>query len=356
MSARDQRIRLGVVGTGRIAQVAHLPAAAKARGVQLVGISDPSEELSAKVSARYGVAGYTDTAELLALELDAVVIATPDRFHLPLGLQALDAGKHVLMEKPLAATASEAQRLVDMARDRGLSLQTGCMKRHDPGMRFARANVSRIGRIMSLRSWYRVMAAAKAGMQRTYFASLVVDEAVRRTEAGIKADAERYRLLTHGAHLFDGLRFMAGDMRWISTSHATVAGDHTWHGSAGLERGGGLASFEISVSVHGAWSEGMEIYGEYGHIRTRSPYVFSRQGSRVEVYIEDDRTATVPRFDDTDPFTLQLEAFAHSILYGHETEPTPQDGVEALRLLEAAAESAANDGQKVSMGAADDHA
>ncbi len=347
MSTRDDRIRLGVVGAGRIAQVAHLPAATKAQGIELVGISDPSEELATMVSARYGVAGYTDTEELLSLDLDAVVIAVPDRFHLPLGLQALDAGKHVLMEKPLAASAVEAQRLVDRARHRGLRLQTGCMKRHDPGMQFAKASLAGIGPVLSLQSWYRVMGASRAGIQRTHFPALVVDAAVRQAEDEIKSHAEHYRLLTHGAHLFDGLRFMVGDLRWISALHANTAADHTWHGSASLEQGGGLASFEITVDVHSGWSEGMDIYGERGCIRTRSPYVFSRVGSRVEVYIEDDRVATVPSFDDTDPFKRQLESFARAILDGHETEPIPQDGVEALRLLEAAADSAAQDGLRV---------
>jgi predicted dehydrogenase len=347
MSDSGDGIRLGVIGAGRIAQVAHLPAATKAAGVTLVALSDPSEQLAAKVAARFGIDAYSDTADLLALDLDAVVIAAPDRYHLPLGLQALDAGRHVLMEKPLATSADEAQRLVDVAQARGLRLQTGCMKRHDPGLEFAKANVARIGRILSLQTWYRVMAASRPGIQRTLLPLLVVDETVRRIEDEAKADAQCYRLLTHGAHLFDGLRYLAGDLEWLSARHATVAGDDTWHGSAGIADGGGLASFEITASVHGAWSEGTDLYGERGHIRTRSPYVFSKLGSRVEVYVEDERVATVPSFDDTDPFMRQLESFARAIIGGHETDPTPQDGVEALRVLEAAAASAADDGATV---------
>ncbi len=350
MSVTNDRIRLGVIGAGRIAQVAHLPATAKAAGIRLVAISDPSSELVTAVGARHGVDAFTDTDELLALDLDAVLIAVPDRFHLPLGLHALEAGKHVLMEKPLAMTAAEAQRLADAARDRGLRLQTGCMKRHDPAVEFARANVARIGRILSVQTWYRVMAASRAGLQRTLFPPVVVDEAVRRVEEEAKSDAERYRLLTHGAHLFDGLRYLAGDVAWLSARHSSVDGDHTWHGTAGIARGSGLASFEITTNVHSDWSEGTDIYGELGHIRIRSPYVFSRLGSRVELYLEDERTAAVPRFEDTDPFKRQLESFARSILEGHETDPSPHDGIEALRLIEAAAESSARDGATVEIG------
>ncbi len=350
MSATNDHIRLGVVGLGRIAQVAHLPATAKAMGVRLIAVCDSSSELAATVAARYDVDAYTDARDLLALDLDAVLIAVPDRFHLPLGLQALEAGKHVLMEKPLAASAAQAQRLADAASDRGLHLQTGCMKRHDPGLEYARANVARIGRILAMQTWYRVMAAPRAGIQRTLFPPLVIDEAVRRVENEVKGDAEHYRLLTHGAHVFDGLLYLAGEVDWISARHASLAGDHTWHGTAGIAVGGGLASFEITTDAHSDWSEGTEIYGEFGHIRTRSPYVFSRLGSRVEVYLEDERVAAVPRFEDTDPFKRQLESFARSLLEGRETDPSPQDGVEALRLLEAAAESAASDGVRVSIG------
>lgn len=349
MSVTNDRIRLGVIGAGRIAQVAHLPATAKAMGIRLVAISDRSAELATTVCARYGVDAFTDIDDLLALDLDAVLIAVPDRYHLPCGLQALEAGKHVLMEKPLALTAADAQRLVDAARDRGLRLQTGCMKRHDPAVEYAKANIARIGRILSLQTWYRVMAASRAGIQRTLFPQVVVDEAVRRAEDEAKGDAERYRLLTHGVHLFDGLRHLAGDLTWLSARHSALDGDHSWHGTAGIASGGGLASFEITTNVHSDWSEGTDIYGELGHIRIRSPYVFSRLGSRVELYVEDDRIAAVPRFEDTDPFKRQLESFARSILEGHETDPSPHDGVEALRLIEAAAESAASAGAEVTI-------
>ncbi len=350
MSATNDHIRLGVVGAGRIAQGAHLPAAAKAAGVQLIAVSDPSVTLATAVAARYGVAALTDTSQLLALDLDAVLIAVPDRYHLTLGLQALEAGKHVLMEKPLAMTVVEAQRLADAARDRGLRLQTGCMKRHDPALEFAKANVIRIGRILSLQTWYRVMASSRVGILRTLFPPITVDEAVRQAEDEIKRDAERYRLLTHGAHVFDVLRYLAGDLTWLSVRHSSLDGDHTWHGTAGIKSGGGLASFEITTYVHSGWSEGTDIYGEHGHIRIRSPYVFSRLGSQVELYIEDERIATMPRFDDTDPFKRQLESFARSILDDRDTDPSPRDGVEAVRLIEAASRSAESHGAKVAIG------
>ncbi len=342
-----REITLGVIGCGRIAQAAHLPAIEKASGVRLVAVSDPSERLSQGVGRQYGVRSFTDTAALLDLDLDAVLVATPDRFHLPLGLRAIASGKHVLMEKPLASTSVEAQQLVDAASSAGRLLQTGSMKRHDPGLEYARANVQRIGRILSMTSWYRVMSRSRLAIQATLFPPVIVDESVRAVENGFKADSERYRLATHGAHLFDGLRYFAGDLDWLSARSATIAGDISWHGTAGITDGGGLASFEISTNVHSQWAEGVNIFGEFGHIKTRSPYAFLKAGSSAELFIEEDGVAQVPHFADTNAYKRQVEAFARSILDGVPTDPSPEDGVHAVQLIEAAAESSGDDGRKI---------
>jgi predicted dehydrogenase len=340
-------VRIGVIGAGRIAQAAHLPAIEKASDVRLVAVSDPSPTLSSGVAARYGVAAFTDTARLLEQDLDAVVVATPDRLHLPLGLQAIAAGKHVLMEKPLASTVAEAEELAAAATAAGVRLQTGSMKRHDPGLQFAKAGIARIGPVLSMTSWYRVMSATRLGIQQTLFPEVIVDEQVRAAEGAFKADGQRYRLATHGAHLFDGLRYVVGDLDWLSARSATIAGDISWHGTAGIAASGGLASFEISVAVHSPWAEGVDVFGERGHVKVRSPYVFSKLGSAAEVFLESEGVAERPVFADTNPFTRQVQAFARAILDGTETDPTPQDGIEAVRLIQAAADSSAADGAVV---------
>ena len=103
-------VKLALIGCGRIAQVAHLPALEKADGIELVAVSDPSVEVAEAVARRYDVPlAHTDQARVLAdPEVEAVLIAAPDRFHLPIADQALRAGKHVLVEKPLASTAAES--------------------------------------------------------------------------------------------------------------------------------------------------------------------------------------------------------------------------------------------------------
>src|ERR1039457_300609 len=104
-------LRPGVVGLGRIAQAAHLPAACKADRVRLVAVCDESPALVQPLAQRYGVPGFTELAHLLEEEIDAVLIATPDRSHLSVAAEAMTAGKHVLVEKPLADTVAAAAEL-----------------------------------------------------------------------------------------------------------------------------------------------------------------------------------------------------------------------------------------------------
>lgn len=340
-------IKLGVVGAGRIAQVAHLPALIKVRNIELVAISDPSESLVTAVAASYGIEPFTSTEKLLDQDLDAVLIAAPDRYHHELGMLALVAGKHVLMEKPLAATVQEAQQLADLASRAGLKLQTGAMKRHDPGMAYAKAQLDAIGPILSFVSYHRVMSARQL-VEATLFPPLVVDAEIRKVEDSFKTvDRERYLLTTHGAHLFDGLSYFGGPATWVSARVGTVGDDYSWHGEAGMANSGGLISFELSVPVHGTWAVGTDIYGTYGHIKTRSHFPFFKRASDVEFYLESEGVSTVPHFGDTDAYKLQAEHFAQAVLDDTPENPTPSEGVAAVRWIEAVAESAAHRGREV---------
>ncbi|HEX3750837.1 MAG TPA: Gfo/Idh/MocA family oxidoreductase [Streptosporangiaceae bacterium] len=347
MSAEDDRpLRLGVIGCGRIAQVAHLPALAKAGAITLAGVSDRSPALAKGVGARYGVPGFTDAADLLAQDIEAVLIAVPDRFHLPVGTEALTAGKHVLMEKPAASTSEQAAELARLAAERGLKVQIGAMRRHDPGINYASRAVAGIGPVLSVTGWYRVHAKLRPPTEQTLFPYTVADEDVRQHEAGFKADRQRYLLATHGAHVFDTLRYLAGDVAAVRARVAQAGPDFAWHGTGRLA-GGGLASFEICANVHSDYSEGFEIYGERGHVSVRSYFPFFRRASSVRVFTEEHATWRSPEFGASDSYQRQAEAFAQAVRDGAATDPSADDGVQALRLIEAVAASAARSGAEV---------
>src|SRR3712207_4259949 len=110
-------VRIGVVGVGAIAQVAHLPGLSKMRGTQLVALCDNDGPKARALADRFEVPDvFTDIEDLLELEdLDAVVICTPNHLHEPHVLSALAAKVHVLCERPLALTSRGVERIITAA-------------------------------------------------------------------------------------------------------------------------------------------------------------------------------------------------------------------------------------------------
>ncbi len=109
--------RIGVVGAGAIAQVAHLPVLSKMRGAELVALCDNDGVKARALAERFGVRDvFTDMEDLLEFdELDAVVITTPNHLHEPHALVALASKVHVLCERPLALTSRGIERIVAAA-------------------------------------------------------------------------------------------------------------------------------------------------------------------------------------------------------------------------------------------------
>ncbi|WAH35572.1 Gfo/Idh/MocA family protein [Alicyclobacillus dauci] len=111
-------IKVGVIGTGSIADLAHLPNYHKHKDVELVALVDFNEARARMIADKYGVEHvYSDVARMFQNhQLDAVSICTPNTSHVPLALTAIEHGADVLLEKPLSTDYSEAQKLVEMAK------------------------------------------------------------------------------------------------------------------------------------------------------------------------------------------------------------------------------------------------
>jgi predicted dehydrogenase len=341
----SETVKLGVIGCGRIAQVAHFPALEKADGVEVVVVCDPSELVARAVADRYGIGSYAaDAAEVFENdEVEAVLIAVPDRFHRELAEAALRAGKHVLVEKPLATTVQEARQLADLQRETGLTLQVGSMKRYDPGLSFASDFVAggRLGEVRSFHAWYRI-GTIRPGVEATLFPRTFADEEVRQVEAGFKADRARYLLATHGAHIFDTVRYVVGeDIGAVTVAHRDFGRDQTWSILVRLASGA-LGTIGVVVDVPGDGAEGIEVFGSEGQLRVDTHFPFFRRASDVWAYQASEAAAMVPVFADTDPYERQAEAFARAVRGETVAKPDARDGLEAVRLIAAVAESAAS--------------
>lgn len=129
-------IGIGIIGSGGIARYAHLPGykGAADLGVQVVACADVSEETARKTAAEFDIPHvYTDYREMLQRDdIHAVSVCTPNYLHMQPTIDALEAGKHVLCEKPLAMNAQEGQAMVDAARRTGKKFQVGFQTRFNP--------------------------------------------------------------------------------------------------------------------------------------------------------------------------------------------------------------------------------
>jgi predicted dehydrogenase len=329
-------VRLALIGCGRIAQVAHLPALERAEGIEVVAVSDLSAEIASSVAGRYGIrAVCTDPASIWADDgVEAVLITAPDRFHHALTTQALEAGKHVLVEKPLASTVQEAEDLVKLVDHTGLVLQVGAMKRHDQGLQYARAFVAdRLGEARSFNAWYRI-GDLRAGIEATLFPPVFAETVARQHEANFKADRQRYLLVTHGAHIFDTVRFLLGDVASVVARHRQDNHDHVWQALVTTTTGA-VGTVSIAVDVPGLSAEGIEVFGATGTVRVDTHFPFYRLASSVQAYV--DGVRTLPTLTDGDAYERQAESFARTVRTGGHPDPDVRDGLAAVRLIEATA-------------------
>lgn len=123
MRTATSGVRVGIIGAGAWATANHLPALARRKDAVVVAVCDTDPAALARAKHRFSIPfGTTDLDELLAQDLDAVVVATPNSCHFDHALAALRTERHVLLEKPIARRAADAWRLVAEARDRGVQL------------------------------------------------------------------------------------------------------------------------------------------------------------------------------------------------------------------------------------------
>ena len=127
MGAKNKRYRAGVIGAGAIAQAFHLPRYHDHERVELVAFSDPDPERHREMGKLYGsVKGYAHYADMLAQEnLDIVSVCTPNKFHADATIKALQAGCHVLCEKPMAVSLKEVDQMTEAAKTAKRKLMIG---------------------------------------------------------------------------------------------------------------------------------------------------------------------------------------------------------------------------------------
>ncbi|MGU7771686.1 Gfo/Idh/MocA family protein [Burkholderia sp. MR1-5-21] len=337
----DKRLKVGILGCGPIAQAAHFESCVKARNADLYAICDVAEDLVDIMAATYQPERkYLDYDAMLAdPQLDAVIIATSDAFHVEASRRALAAGKHVLCEKPIGISVEEVEQLGVAVRGSGKLLQVGHMKRFDIGLEEARKFVqAEMGEVLALKAWYcdnthryTVTDAVQPKMLKSSQA--------RKPGENPKADLRRYYMLAHGSHLFDTARFLCGEIVEVSARLNEKFGAYSWFVDVAFANGA-MGHLDLTVAVRMDWHEGFQIYGENGSViaKTYNPWYF--KSSDVEIFSESDATYRRPLAADGHFYRRQVEGFADTILHDAPMRGADiNDGIASVRAMVATAES-----------------
>lgn len=337
-------MRVGVVGLGLVSPP-HLDGYEQAESCELVAVCDVSQERVDAVAAARGVPGTTDHMSILDdPDVDAVALLLPHQLHHEVGRAALERGKHVCMEKPLTVTAAEADDLISLASERGLTLAVA------ENTRYVRAYVEA----------ERIVRAGELGqirMVRGFIADQILDEWAdtsdptqdwKREPGGCGA------IMDCAPHMLYLLRWFFGD---VETLHAIAQG---WvpevpldnHGViAGRMAGGPFFSMEFSSVTEYPRGERLEIYGSEGTLivdHVLDPTAVLYRGASD---LEGTPVDGVP-YDILGWKAESIRATAHdfveAVLTGREPGVTAADSRYVVSLVERAYESAARGGAELS--------
>jgi predicted dehydrogenase len=170
-SSPSSTLAIGVIGCGQIARAVHLPILARLPGVHVTALADVDATRLSQAGARVPhAARYSDYARLLATaELDAVVVCVPPALHAEVAIAALEAGKNVYLEKPLATTVEDGERVCDAWQRSGRVGMMGFNYRFNRLYRQARSHVGegRIGPVVAVRSVFATTSDGLPDWKRT---------------------------------------------------------------------------------------------------------------------------------------------------------------------------------------------
>ena len=337
----ERLLRIGVLGAGQIAQAAHFESCVKARNAELFAICDVAGDLRERMAVTHGAKKtFADYDAMLAdPEVEAVIVATADAFHVDASIRALDAGKHVLCEKPMATSVEDAVRLRDAAAKAGRVVHIGHMKRYDPGIEAAKDFIDgEMGEMLSLKAWY-CDSTHRYVMTDAVQPTIIASKAAKRPAGDPKADRQRYLMLAHGSHLVDLARFLAGDIDTLEARFREAYGARCWFIDVGFASGA-IGHLDLTVAVRMDWHEGFEVQGERGGVlaKTYNPWYF--KSSDVEIFHESDATFRRPLAADGHFYRRQVEGFADAVLTGRAVRgATAEDGLASVRGMAAIAQS-----------------
>lgn len=151
-----EKAKIGIIGLGGVAQLVHLPIIKKIPEAEVIAVADSNRSTLNSVAEKFGISNrYSDFRKLLDIkELEAVIIATPTNTHKDIALACIDAGKDILIEKPIARTFKEADEITTAAKNAKVKVMVGMNMRYRPDIMLLRSivNSGDLGNIFHIRA------------------------------------------------------------------------------------------------------------------------------------------------------------------------------------------------------------
>ncbi|HEY4357147.1 MAG TPA: Gfo/Idh/MocA family oxidoreductase [Acidobacteriaceae bacterium] len=331
VQVKDRKVRYAVVGIGWISQTAFLPGVEHTGNSEVTAFVTSHEEKAARVGEKYGVDSiysYDEYDQLLASgSIDAVYLATPNFDHTGYAVRALDAGIHLLLEKPMATCVEDCEKIIAASERSGAKLMIAYRLHHEPGTLKAFA-VARSGRLGHLRYFNSSFSQPVSGQNHRakngYWAGPVPDmgpypintarnlfgaEPLEVSAMGIKSDPERFR-----------------------DFHDTVAVNLRFPGDR-------LAS--MVMSYNGADLDDFRIVGTLGDLFSQPAF---QVGAAMEHITTIGTHKTEESFPKTDHFGGELKYFSDCILNNRRPKADGEEGLLDIRVI-AAVERALETGE-----------
>lgn len=244
---------IGIIGCGKIAQVRHIPEYAQHKDAKLVGFYDINQERAAALAEKYGGTAYATVEELLANpEIDAVSVCAANFAHAELTIAALNAGKHVLCEKPMAITLAECEAMVEAAKKNGKFLMIGHNQRLAKAHAMARKLIvdGLIGDIVTFRTTFGHGGpetwSVDPGLNTWFF---------DKTRAAMGAMADL------GIHKTDLIQFLTGQQVIRTTARVTTLDKKDASGNLISVDDNAICIYEMSGGAFGTMTASWTYYG-----------------------------------------------------------------------------------------------
>lgn len=300
-------IRVGVIGTGAMGQN-HVRIYSEMENVDLAGISDVDQKRVETMATQFKTKAFTDYKKMLAEGLDAVSVVVPTKMHTQVVLDALDMGAHILVEKPIADTAENAELMIEAAKKAGRILMVGHIERFNPA-------------VIKLKE---IMDSGTLGKIVSISTKRVGPYNPRIRDVGV--------ILDIGVHDIDIISYLYG--KKISSVYAIAGAD--------------IHSFEDHASIILRMDHNFAGVVETNWLTPHKVRQLTAIGLKGVAYLDyinqtvqlhDNEWIRKAKVEPSEPLKNELEYFVDCVAKGRDPKPCGEDGKHALEVAMAAIRS-----------------